>query len=257
MPIEDDLVVEAAKQGVIAKIYDDVFHPTAIIVGDRLQGATKIALSPLSAMIWGYDQISQYIEEKVSEYFKKKNIKEEEISTPDPSIAVPIIETMRYSCHKPELQEMFINLLGASMNSNSIDEHPSFVEIIKQLSSDECKMIKYLKNNFMLPMLKLKFQVNDGGGGEIDATPYFSDLCYKVNCCYPNKFPEYLDNLCRLGLVETLYNEYLAIDELYIELRSNSNFPVPNKNHNEYKIVDKKSVFLLTEFGKKFCEVCV
>ena len=92
MPIEDDLVVEAAKQGVIAKIYDDLFHPTAIIVGDRLQGATKIALSPLSAMIWGYDQISQYIEEKVSEYFKKKNIKEEEISTPDPSIAVPIIE---------------------------------------------------------------------------------------------------------------------------------------------------------------------
>ena len=143
------------------------------------------------------------------------------------------------------------------MNSNSIDEHPSFVEIIKQLSSDECKMIKYLKNNFMLPMLKLKFQVNDGSGGEIDATPYFSDLCYKVNCCYPNKFPEYLDNLCRLGLVETLYNEYIAIDELYIELRSNSNFPVPNKNHNEYKIVDKKSVFLLTEFGKKFCEVCV
>lgn len=257
MPIGDDLVVEAAKQGVITKIYDDVLHPTASMVGEKLKGATKIALSPLSAMIWGYDQISQYIEEKVSEYFNKKNIKEEEISTPDPSIAVPIIETMRYSCHKPELQEMFINLLGASMDSSSIDEHPSFVEIIKQLSSDECKMIKYLKNNFMLPMLKLKFQLNDGSGGEIDATPYFSDLCYKANCCYPNKFPEYLDNLCRLGLVETLYNEYLVMDELYIELLSNSNFPVPTSYNNKYEVVNKKSTFLLTKFGKKFCKVCV
>ena len=257
MSIEDDFVAEATRQEVITKIYDDVFHPAASVVGDKLKGATKIALSPLSVMIWSYDQISLYIEEKVSEYFNKKNIKEEEISTPDPSIAVPIIETMRYSRHKPELQEMFINLLGASMDSNNINEHPAFIEIIKQLSSDECKMIKYLKDNFMLPMLKLKFQLNDDSGGEIDATPYFSDLCYKANCCYPNKFPEYLNNLCRLGLVETLYDKYFIIDEPYIELRSNSNFPVPTNNNNKYKIVDKNSVFKLTEFGKMFCEVCV
>ena len=43
-------------------------------------------------------------------------------------------------------------LTGIDLNIDSIDEHPAFIEIIKQLSSDECKMIKYLsvyylKNN--------------------------------------------------------------------------------------------------------------
>ena len=58
-------------------------------------------------------------------------------------IAVPVVEAMRYNSHKEELREMFTNLVGAAMHADSIDAHPAFVDIIKQLSPDEGKMIKY------------------------------------------------------------------------------------------------------------------
>ncbi len=84
--------------------------------------------------------------------------------------------------------------MGASMNADSIDEHPAFVNIIKQLSSDESKIIKHLYQDNTQPMIKIKIKL-----GESDLLPYFSDIGYIANCQYPQKFPKYLDNLHRLG----------------------------------------------------------
>ena len=78
----------------------------------------------------------------IPEYFQKRKIKKEKIISPDPAIAVPVVEAMRYTSHKEELRQMFTNLLGEAMNADSTDDHPAFVNIIKQLSPDEGKMIK-------------------------------------------------------------------------------------------------------------------
>ena len=135
---------ELAKQIPIKDVYADLAHPTLSTVGQALQGVTRVALAPVTALVWGYDKISGYLDVAIPEYFAKRKVEKEKIVTPDPSIAVPLIEAMRYTAHKPELREMFTNLLGASMNSETFDEHPAFVEIIKQLCPDECKILKYL-----------------------------------------------------------------------------------------------------------------
>lgn len=102
-------------------------------------------------------------------------------------VAVPIVEAMRYTSHKEELREMFTNLLGAAMNADSIDAHPAFVDIIKQLSPDEGKIIKYLYKDDKQPMMKLRIILDDGAG-ENDLSPYFSDIGYKVNCIILQSF---------------------------------------------------------------------
>ena len=51
---------EIAKQLPIKDIYDDLAHPTLSTVGQALQGATKVALSPIFAMVWGVDKIAGY-----------------------------------------------------------------------------------------------------------------------------------------------------------------------------------------------------
>lgn len=152
-------------------------------------------------------------------------------------------------------KEMFTNLLGAAMNADSIDAHPAFVDIIKQLSPDEGKMIKYLYQDNKQPMIKIRVKL-DNGAGESDILPYFSDICYKANCQYPQKFPEYLDNLHRLGIVEVYYERFLVDEKYYEELKHQPYFPHIEENE-KINIVEKKSMYELSEFGKEFCKVCL
>lgn len=254
MDTKETFGAELAKQIPIKEIYMDLAHPALSAVGQALQGATRVALAPVTALVWGYDKISDYLDVAIPEYFAKRKIRKENIVTPDPSVAVPLIEAMRYTSHKPELREMFTNLLGASMNSEVCDEHPAFVEIIKQLCSDECKMLKYLFSDPKMPMLKIRIKLDDDG--EVDITPYFSDICFLSKCERPQKFPEYLDNLHRLGLVEVFYDRYLVDDSYYGELRKNPYFSnlIPT---NSDKTFEKKSMYVLSELGKKFCSVCI
>lgn len=246
---------EIAKQIPVKDIYNDVAHPALNTIGEGLQGATKLALAPISAMVWGYDKIADYLNVAIPEYFKKKKIEKDKIKSPDPAIAVPLVEAMRYVSHKEEIRELFVNLLGESMNSDTEDEHPSFVEVIKQLTSDECKMLKYLYKNSPLPMIKLRIKL-ENDMGEIDAVPYFSNICYLTSCQYPEKFPAYLDNLQRLGLVNGIYDRYLTNESYYDELKAHPSYVrivVPEGQ----SVIEKKSMFALSEYGKLFCKVCI
>lgn len=245
---------EVAKQLPVKDIYNDLAHPALSTIGQGLQGVTKMALAPISALVWGYDKIADYLNTAIPEYFEKRKIAKEKIISPDPAIAVPVVEAMRYTSHKEELREMFINLLGSAMNSDSIDEHPAFVNIIQQLCSDECKMIKYMYNHTIMPMLKIRIKV-DENGGEKDLLPYFSDICYIVKCDFPSKFPEYLDNLHRLGLVEIYYDRFITNDVVYKNLKKHPAFPL--LLIEEEKKSETKSIYVLSEFGKKFCGVCL
>ena len=87
---------ELAKKIPVDKVYEDVLHPALSEVGKGIKGVVKIALTPISAMVWAYDKISDYLDEAIPEYFTKKKTNAEKIITPDPSIAVPVIEAMRY-----------------------------------------------------------------------------------------------------------------------------------------------------------------
>ena len=245
---------ELAKNLPVKEIYDDVAHPALSTIGQALQGVTRMALAPISAMIWGYDKIADYLDVAIPEYFARKKIEKEKIQSPDPSIAVPVIEAMRYTSHKPELIKMFTNVLGASMNSETYDEHPAFVEIIKQLCSDECKMLKYLRHNDKMPIIKQRMAVPSGG--EVDITPYYSNICYLTNCEFPEKFPEYLDNLRRLGLVVVEYDRYFVNDQFYIDLLNDSRYIKSVSTENQ-KVSEKKSLYELSDMGKRFCEVCI
>ncbi|USF29798.1 DUF4393 domain-containing protein [Clostridium sp. MD294] len=258
MDEKEIFVAEIAKQLPIEDIYDDLAHPALSTVGQALQGATRVALSPIFAMVWAHDKIAGYLSVALPQYFEERKIAKEKIKSPDPAIAVPLIEAMRYTSHKEELREMFTNLLGASMNSDVVDEHPAFVEIIKQLSSDECKMIKYLHEissipRQYVPMLKIRQKINDGG---VDLMPYFSDICYITGCQYPKKFPVYLDNLHRLGLVEVFYDRFLINEEFYIKLKEHKAFPHFLFDEEDI-LIEKKGMYGLSEFGEKFCAVCL
>lgn len=103
---------EVVKRLPMEKLYDDLLHSALSTVGEGLQGVTKIALAPISILVWGYDQVAEWLQKELPSYFERKKIKKEKVVTPDEAIAVPTIEALRYNLKKEELRNMFTNLLG-------------------------------------------------------------------------------------------------------------------------------------------------
>lgn len=250
---------EIGKQVPVKDIYNDLAHPSLSTVGQALQGLTRVALSPVTALVWGYDKICGYLEVAIPEYFANRKIDKDKIQTPDPAIAVPIIEAMRYTSHKTELRELFTNLLGAAMNSDTAQTvHPAYVEIVKQLETDEAKLLKKMTPTIVkfypLINVKLKYGVGDG----VVFIKWFTDLGFDV-CEKPEKIGTYLENLERLKLIEVpplmSFTDNQAYEELF-------NHPAIKKESLLEKIPDDmkfgydKLVFNLTSFGVDFIKAC-
>lgn len=72
MSDKESFLGEVGKKIPIDKVYDDVFHPALSEVGHTLQGAVKVSLAPISAIVWGYDKIAN------SDYFNALIVKAEE-----------------------------------------------------------------------------------------------------------------------------------------------------------------------------------
>ena len=125
-------------------VYQDTLQPAAKQIGHSLETVTKtvnIALAPIKALVWGYEKIEDYITTRVSE--KLKNIPEENITTPPTEIAGPAVEALRFSGNDKNLRELYANLLASSMDINTqYLIHPGYVEIIKNLSSDEAILLQ-------------------------------------------------------------------------------------------------------------------
>ena len=120
-------------------IYEDAIQPLAKETGKALGTlgkAVNVALAPISLVVWGYDQIKDFLENKVTE--KLENVPEDRITTPPPNVVGPAVEALKFTGQDPTLQDMFANLIANSLDSKTILEaHPSFVYMIKSLSSDD------------------------------------------------------------------------------------------------------------------------
>lgn len=187
------------RETLLADIYNDAAHPALSEVGKAIQGLTRIALAPITGMVWGYEKISEYLDFVIPKYFEDRKIKKKNIITPELSIAVPTIEAMRYTSNHQELRQMFTNLLAASMNKETAEMiHPAFVEIIKQISPKESVFLKYLKD-YRKALIDYEC-----------AAGFFNKNIIEICDDFKNEDTEsYINNFIRLGLFDkTLTDRY-------------------------------------------------
>jgi len=68
----------------------------------------------LKALIWGYEQIGEYLEKTLAK--KLKNVPLERIVTPSLSIIGPAVESLKFAAHEPSIRELYVNLLATSLD---------------------------------------------------------------------------------------------------------------------------------------------
>lgn len=253
-----------AVQGIVeaVPVYEDMLQPATQELSKGVLTIAKtinMALFPLAGLVWSYEKIKDKLLKSLEK--KLKDVPEENIITPDASIAVPTIEALRYTGQNEELREMFSTLLATAMNSSSARfAHPAFVEIIKQINHDEAKIIKYLTSGNATAIVRVRmFDPDSTEERFAEPIANFSTLPFVANCTFPELGPSYLENLERLGLANISYDVYSILPDAYVHIE---NHPIiqhwkdaaPSYN-KRFEI--QRGAFTLTSFGKKFIKSCV
>ena len=242
-------------------VYQDAIQPSAKQIGKSLETVTKtvnIALAPIKALVWGYEKIEEFISTRVSE--KLKDVPKENIISPPIEIAGPAVEALRFTGHDENLRELFANLLASSMDKSTTNlVHPGFVEILKNLSSDEALLLQAFINTNYYALIDLKRQIISNGSTQIEYAN-FSHLHKIVNVKNQELIPTYIDNLCRLGLMEIPTLVELSDLKQYEPLENDIVLePIKQKILTDKNCTVKfnRKCIMLTLYGKLFRECVV
>lgn len=149
---------------------------------------------------------------------KVADIPEQNLTEPRPSVAVPAMLGLGYSLDEPDLKEMYLNLLATASDDRRRDRaHPSFAEIIRQLSGGEASLLDgVLGTRNALPIVSLH-QTNPGVPGYLIRQSNLLNLRRKEEG-EPIEIPAsamWVDNWVRLGLVDVDYTRYLTKPDSY------------------------------------------
>ena len=266
---EENKVRDAADavKGIVeaVPVYQDMMQPAAREVGLALQTVAKaihIVVAPIGALVWGYEQVKEFLSTRVAE--KLKDVPTERIVTPEPHVFCPALEALRYTGHQEVLRELFANLLATSLDSATAQHaHPAFVELIKSMSPDEARIMTSLNPNTDIPVVELRAYEKDTSIYVV-AVRRLSIIQHEAGCQSPELAAIYLDNLERLGLIESLGGDVLgapaiAEEGAYDELEASPMVASVRKDVEKAgKTLELNRSFLrLTDLGTQFYKACV
>jgi hypothetical protein len=251
-----------AVQGLVKAIpvYQDTLQPAAQEVGVALQTVAKtihIALAPISALVWGYDHIKEFVSTRVAE--KLKGVPSDRVTTPSPLVAGPALEALRYSGHIPVLREFYANLLATSLDADTTrDAHPAFVDVLKSICPDEARIIRYLATHDVFPALTVR-DSDQATGAYLTVITHFTHLDRLAGCEHPSLVSSYIDNLSRLGLVQVV-EAYLVTPNTYDSLDNDPTITSLREKLTRRPgrtLKTERRAIVMTTFGKQFCRACV
>ena len=245
---------------VVPRLYEDGAKPVVLETGKTLSlipRTINAVLAPLRTWIARKEYNVAETEKLLA--IKLDKVGADHIVPPEPYVAVPAIQAISYAMNSKELRNLYANLLAKSMTDTQKDRvHPAFVEIIKQLTPDEAKLLKLFINKDAFPLIDVQC-VNDDSNHSYNTivhnfTPILEGVCENASAV-----TSYLDNLSRLKIIEIPEGIYLSDNEVYKPLE---NHPKITKlmetklEEGKQWNIDKKQ-FKITAFGKEFIDICV
>ncbi|ENI8081898.1 TPA: DUF4393 domain-containing protein [Vibrio vulnificus] len=251
-------------------VYQDLVQPAAIEMGKNIHTVSKVvtvALAPVRGLVWGFERIESYLSQSLTKKLEKTP--DSEVDVPPTNIAGPVFEAMRFTSEDAELQNMFANLLANSMDrSTKSNAHPAFVEILKNINSDEAKILKFISENrkgsgVSIPVVdQAAFYPKRNGVTVIH--PLISAITYHAGCNYPELVATYLSNLIRLG-VFTVSDNHLVKDGIYdqveqLDIYHANKLDIENMQQHLNEPVNYRSLrrsISLTRFGKDLLDIAV
>ena len=255
---ELDAITTLAKE-VVKPAYTDAVQPVAQEVGKALKtvgGVINVALAPLAIMVYGYETIKNRLNDRLEVRLSK--VAPENIVSPDPQIVGPLLDKYKYVHDKEGLSDMFVNLLANAMDKDQVKKaHPSFVNVISELSPDEARLLKKIATSEVLPKLDVRVrEKTPGNPGYQYVLTNFTDLGSIASLNYPDLASTYISNLERLNIVSCTigdFQESYTNKEHYKPLQDSPIIrDLRESVKDKYDVEIKEGIIKITEFGKLF-----
>ena len=259
----DENIAEAS-QGALAKAYEDLLSPAVKPIGEiasYIPRAIKIFLAPFEKWLINREETIRLTKAAITEKLNK--IPEEKIVAPEAYVAIPAMQQLSYCQDSKALREMYANLLVSSMNSDKKDDvHPGFIDIIKQLTPDEAKLLNTLSPDtiFLYPLIDMSFRFTEEKGEHPlikNFTTQGADILDN-----PRNMPSYIDNLARLGIIDISGKyERLSDEKAYEPLESSpllETYKLRNMSGDPAALTYRytRRYFHLTAFGSALIRIC-
>lgn len=185
---------------------------------------------------------------------KISKIPEDKLTEPDTQTSAQALENSKYCIDKEELRKMFVSLISNSMNSDfNKDMHPSFAEIIKQMSTLDAKVIKTFKNSSTNGFPLCQYVVNRDNG----YTLLLENVYLNYSTSYLPDCSLSIASLVRLGLLNTSYETHFTDDAYYTPFTEHSWFKKLQQEFNNQNVSINKGRVYLTPLGRSFTRVCI
>jgi hypothetical protein len=240
---------------VIREAYGDLGAPTLKQFGrfgEEFVKALRLALFPIQLMSALQDRVESYLDRAI------RNVPDERLIIPMQSIALPIIEKLRFQEPDNIITELYINLLSRAMDGERVGEaHPAFVGLITQMAPDEVLFLQEITKRRYTMIIRINEEWITPNTSEIDLAYErlrLSDeiiakskkILFNYTCLnQPELFYVFLEHLWHTGLVEYT-NE--ALDEYRLGL------PYPG---DDPRTQPSLHFIRPTSFGKLFYRACV
>ncbi|WP_211476032.1 DUF4393 domain-containing protein [Acidiphilium multivorum] len=234
----NDLGTEIAKELIRQLPIRDATLSAAQQTGEILTDLAKVlhlALAPVQLLAAYQDRFRQFVDRAV------RRVPEEKRIAPAPQILGPIVEGIRYEPEGTPIDELFSELLSRSVDSDRAHEaHPSYPIIIRQISSDEAKILSNLKGRRFDYVhtrdYDRKLNLFTGASRvEVDELP-------RTGLTYPENVQFYMNHLHQLGLAGIF--------------QQGNQEPIFGNEPREQVGVRVRSQYMLTDFGQRFIHAC-
>lgn len=189
-----------------------------------------------------------------------ESIPEDKIVNVVPEIGVPIAEKLAY-VHDDHLAEMYTKLLATASNVDTQgNAHPSFVNVINNLSPDEAQLLEYFVMHDAAPCCWAQAVIPSSGSHSILGGPFLPDELTS-SLVFPENVNAYLDNLDGLGLLNIRHDAWLSDPAIYVPIESQHRERLSQLMQNKLEFMDRtlnfqKGAVERTGFGMKFILAC-
>lgn len=165
------------------------------------------------------------------------------------------LENSKYCITSNILREMYIKLISGTMDKTIEPHvHPSFSEILKQMSEDDAKFIRIFKSPIKhLPLVDIQIGQPDG-----NYQIFASDVSLPYGDISSHACSIAVSSLQRFGLLRITYSESDAGD-IYDEFKHLQIYHSANEVALASGLITtlKKGLCMVTPFGKNFLRACV
>lgn len=243
-------------------LYEDALQPTVQEIGKfaaRIPRAINAAFSGLDKWIlnkeYAIDETKKLLAQKL------ENVDPEKIVEPEAYVAVPAIQAISYSMNSEELRNLYANLLAKAMNSDTKDlVHPSFVEIIKQMSPIDSLVFKTIMERNPNPIIDLVYnKYNSDIPIPVESRTIITNVT-DINIAPVETICISIDNLIKQGLISIPIGKAYVDTSLYDDILKTPFYIAQQQSCPDtpdgYKFSHTNKMIVKTHLGSLFYKIC-